>query len=104
MIVAYTIGNTKSYDRALTDDLEHAEKVGKNYDYEGGYIWKTFEEANTFINSEAFLQINWGDEYLRHPEDFSVYKVYLSNGYDDISSTPGKDGEYYLLVNSRFNK
>lgn len=103
-IIAFTIGNTKSYDKALLTDPDNCRKVGKCDDYEGGYIWKTEKEALDFIWSEEFLKIDWGDNLTRPPEKFSVYKVELANGWDDVSPIPGKDGVLCLLTDSRFYK
>ena len=104
MIVAYTIGNTKSYDEALVSDPYHCQKIGKKHDYDGGWIWKTAEEAEAFIHSEEFLKIDWGDGKARTPNKFSVYKVMLVHGWDDVSPIPGEDGIYNLLVDSEFRK
>jgi hypothetical protein len=105
MIIAFTIGHTKSYDRALAEGpSERCLKMGAHDNYAGGYIWKTEEEAEAFIYSQAFLDLDWGDGLLRPPENFSVYKVELVNGWKDVSPVPGKDGIYHLLVNSRFYK
>lgn len=105
MIVAFTIGHTKNYDKILTEYLpEECRKLGAQDDYEGGWIWKTAEEAEAFIHSEAFLKLDWGDDIPRPAEAFSVYKVELVNGEQDISPIPGKGGIYHLLVNSRFYK
>jgi hypothetical protein len=105
MIVAFTIGHTKSYDQTLAEYLpEECRKLGAQDDYEGGWIWKTAAEAEAFIHSEDFLQVNWGDGKFRSPENFSVYKVELVNGYQDISPIIDKDGIYNLLVSSRFYK
>lgn len=104
MIVAFTIGDTLSYDQALNDDPEHCIKIGAWKDYEGGWIWRTAEEAQAFISSSEFLTVDWGDGRTRNPNNFSVYKVHLLNGWDDISPIPGKDGIYHLLVDSRFSK
>jgi hypothetical protein len=99
MIVAYTLGKTESYDQALA--TEPPEKCVK---MEGGWIWRSVEEAEAFLWSEDFLKVDWGDNILRPPEKFSVYKIELVNGWQDVSPIPGKDGIYHLLVNSRFYK
>lgn len=104
MIIAFTVGNTSSYDRSLAEDLEHCFKLGKRDDYDGGWIWKNAEEAEAFIQSPEFLKINWGDDIPRPPEKFSVYKVELVNGWNDVSPIPGEDGIYNLLIDSRFYK
>jgi hypothetical protein len=105
VIVAFTIGHTKSYDQSLAECLpEECMKTGAHDDYEGGWIWKTAKEAEDFIHSENFLKVDWGDNIPRPPEKFSVYRVELVNGWDDVSPVPGKDGVFHLLVSSRFYK
>lgn len=112
MIVAFTIGNTKSYDQSIQDDPNNCFKIGirsvddngKTWDYDGGWIWKTESEAQIFINSKEFLEVDWGDGLPRDPKKFSVYKVLLVNGWNDVSSEPGKDNIHHLLVDSRFTK
>ena len=103
-MIAFTIGNTKSYEEAFRNHPNDAFKLGKTDDYEGGFIWKTAAEAEDFIRSPAFLKIDWGDGRPRLPEDFSVFRVFLANGYEDISAVPNEDGAHYLLVNSRFDR
>lgn len=104
MIIAHTIGHTTSYEQCLKSSPDRAYKMGQHEDYEGGWIWKTAEEAEIFINSPAFLKVNWGDGKSRDPKDFSVFKVELVNGWDDVSAIPGEDGVYNLLVDSKFSK
>jgi hypothetical protein len=103
-MIVYTIGNTESYESVLKSTPGDAYKVGKRDDYEGGWIWETPEKAQTFIDSPAFLKVEWGDNKPRAPQNFSVYKVELVNGWKDISPVPGEDGVYNLLVDSKFSK
>ena len=58
--IAYTIGNRKGYDRdLLSPDVVAGEravrKMGRSEEegdpYEGGWIWRTREEAQAFIDS-----------------------------------------------------
>lgn len=104
MIVAYTIGHTESYNKALSEDPEHCFKLGETEDYQGGWIWETAKEAAAFIFSEGFLAVDWGDGKSRDPKNFSVYKVQLYNGWDDVTKVPGKDGIYHLKIDSKFTK
>lgn len=104
MIIAYTIGHTNSYNTALANDPDNCFKLGETEDYQGGWIWKTAKEATSFIFSKEFLEVDWGDGQPRAPENFLVYKVYLVNGWDDVTPVPGKDGIYHLRVDSRFSK
>jgi hypothetical protein len=110
MIIVYTIGDTKSYDQALSSvsNPQYVYKLGAYAEeygsYEGGCIWKTPQEAEAFIHSPTFLQIDWGDGKSRDPKDFSVYQVGLVNDWSDISANTGENGYYYLLVDSRLSK
>jgi len=104
MIVAFTIGHTESYNKALAEDPDHCFKLGETEDYQGGWIWKTAKEAAAFIFSKEFLAVDWGDGLPRDPKKFSVYKVYLVNGWDDVTPVPGQDGIYHLKVDSKFSK
>jgi|SRR5665213_3461961 len=100
MIIAYTIGHTENYLKALKENNGDVKKVGKTAGYPGGWIWRTIEEAKSFIASPDFLKVDWGDGKVRNPERFSVFKVRLENGWDDVSSMPGEDGVYNLLIDS----
>lgn len=105
MITAYTIGHTESYYNVLKSAPNDAYKMGKREGtYDGGWIWKTAEEAKAFIDSHVFLKVEWGDNKPRAAKDFSVFKVELINGWDDVSPVPGEDGVYHLLVDSKFSK
>lgn len=104
MIIAFTIGHTNSYNKALIDHPDDCFKLGETKDYQGGWIWKTAKEATKFIYSKAFLEVDWGDGEARDPNNFSVYKVYLANGWEDVTQVPGKDGIFHLKINSRFSR
>ena len=101
-IICFTVGHTDSYNKALLDDPEKCFKLGVTKDYQGGWIWKTAKEAEAFIFSKEFLSVDWGDGKSRDPQKFSVYKVLLVNGWDDVNAVVGKDNTYHLLVDSRF--
>lgn len=81
MITAFTIGHTKSYNQGLLEN-PHLTKIGKTEDYDGGWVWKTVEEAQAFIWSQDFLKIDWGDGKPRDPENFSVFGLILSSWED----------------------
>jgi hypothetical protein len=104
MIVAYTIGHTDSYNKALVEHPDECFKLGETKDYQGGWIWKTSKEAAAFIYSQAFLDVDWGDGQKRDPKKFSVYKVTLANGWSDVTPVPGKDGIFHLKIDSKFSK
>lgn len=104
MIVAFTIGHTGSYNKALAEDPDNCFKLGESKDYQGGWIWKTAKEATAFIYSKDFLEVDWGDGKPRDPINFSVFKVFLTNGWEDVTAVPGKDKIYHLKIDSRFSK
>lgn len=111
MIIAYTLGHTRSYNKSLNDEPDNCFKVGAHLPYEegdepyeGGWIFKTPEEAKQFLWSKTFLDVNWGDDIPRPPKDFSIYKVILENDYNDISKEKGSDGVFHLLKTSKFEK
>lgn len=104
MITAYTIGHTDSYNKALAEHPDECFKLGESKDYQGGWIWKTAKEATAFIFSKQFLTIDWGDSQPRNPEKFSVFKVFLTNGWDDVSTVPGINGVFHLKIDSKFAK
>lgn len=81
-MIAYTIGHIKNYEKVIADHPDDHFKAGAFDDYDGGYIWKTREEAKAFIDSTDFLKVNWGDNLPRHPKDFSVFQVHLESWSD----------------------
>ena len=96
--LAYTVGRTSSYDKCLVDDKpEEMKKLGKRLPgtdfpcgYEGGWVWKTAEEADSFrLNSLNNFEPNWDFK------DFSVYEIELTIGWyiDTIFA-----GEYSNLL------
>lgn len=92
---AFTLGHTKSYNQAI---LENAKKLGKTENYEGGWIWKTAEQARVFLNSPAFLEVDWGDGKRRDPASFSVYGLIVDWDNDVVFNEPS--GVYLLLTDS----
>lgn len=104
MIIAYTIGHTESYNKALAENPDECFKLGETEDYQGGWIWKKAKDAAEFLFSKEFLAVDWGDGKPRDPKNFSVYKVQLSNGWADVTPVPGQDNIYHLLVDSKFTK
>jgi hypothetical protein len=94
---AFTVGYAKVYD----EGLEHPAptnpntKLGRRDDYEGGWIWRTPQEAATFLKSSAFAHAFPG----RDPNEFAVYRLELPTGWDaDVSVEPHtSDGVHRLL-------
>lgn len=84
-MVAYTIGSTKSYDQALSEE-PRVQKLGAYEDYEGGWVWKTTTEAHTFIVNTTL------------PFNASVYELQLPTSWEvDVSPTCADDGVHRLL-------
>lgn len=87
MNVAYTVGRLVSYKEAIR---QGAKKLGRTNDYQGGWVWPTFELAEA------------GLKELLAP-DFGVYKLSLPNGWDiDVSKEHANDADtaFYLLNDS----
>ena len=89
-IVAYTIGNAISYDRDLAaQDL--VTKIGKTVnipdepDYLGGWAWRTYQEAQQFIDSRNDLGFV-----------AKVYGLILPNDWG-TDTYLGSDGVHHLL-------
>jgi hypothetical protein len=99
-MIAYTIGNTKNYNQSLKENPpETCLKVGRGEGYQGGWVWLTKEEAQSFIDSEDFLKVVWGDGKPRNPKDFQPYGLRLVNDFDDIVK---ENNQYFLLKDSQF--
>lgn len=98
MILGYTIGSTKSYNEAFLTD-PNIKKVGKSENYDGGWIWKTQEDASNFLNSIEFLKIDWGDNQSRDPHNFSIYGVII-NSWEDDTYLNEKDHQLHLLTDA----
>jgi GNAT superfamily N-acetyltransferase len=96
MNVAYTIGAERSYDEDLaTEDPAQNTKMGQREDddgfYEGGWVWRTAEEAGTFIEQHK-------DDLLSNTK-YAVYKLALPNDWNtDVNPEKGPDG-VHLLIN-----
>lgn len=98
---AYTVGYAKSYDEALARPTEENPntKLGRRTDYGGGWVWRTPEEAATFLTTDGFARAFPG----RDPKEFSVYRLELPAGWEiDVSSVPHPgDGVHRLLNDAR---
>ena len=81
-MIVYTVGHTSSYNKGLCEE-PILTKVGKTDDYEGGWIWKTPEDAENFLNSDLWNTIDWGDNKPRDAKKFSVYCVELPNSWEE---------------------
>ena len=94
METAYTIGFTKSYDYNLSE-IDDCKKLGKQEisedypdGYDGGWVFKSIQEANDFIKKEKLI-------------GFSVYQLELPTSWDvDVNKIIGDDGAFNLLNNS----
>src|SRR6266699_3650809 len=97
-MIAYTVGHTASYHEVITTE-PNPTKIGCTSDYEGGWVWRSIEEAQTFLNSDAWFQVDWGDGKLRDPKQFSAYGVVLPNGWEQDVIV--EDGMGHLLVDAK---
>lgn len=78
----YTVGETEIYLKSFVNVYpERPRKLGRSECYEGGSVWKTYEEA------------------MNHcPKGYSVFGV---NANWDNDTTPSNDGDWNnLLVDS----
>jgi hypothetical protein len=66
---AYTIGRTTVYERGIYTP-------GGVKKAEGGWVWKTIQQAQYFIDNQMQqMEPSW------KPEDFSVYELCLPNNW-----------------------
>lgn len=80
----YTIGYTKSYEKSF-EDHSIVFKKGRDKDYEGGSVWKTYEEA-----------------VREKPEGYSVYGVLADWETETI---PSEGNSWHcLLVDAKLEK
>lgn len=97
--VAFTVGNTHSYDLALYEALEDdpVKKVGRNNglydDYGGGWVWATEQEAADFLQSSQF-----DATFPGRASEFAVYRLELPTDWDtDVTTETEDDGVHRLL-------
>jgi len=82
---AYTIGLEINYD-ILLNNTTPAIKLGKTDYYDGGWVWKSFDDAYKFS--------------LSYP-GFAAYLIELPGTWDEcVSQVPASDGVHNLLKNS----
>lgn len=97
---AYTIGNAEWYDPRLAQDVPTM-KLGYRAPtppepgrsgfppYPGGWVWKTYEEAEEF-------------RVLMREDSYGVYEIELAGPWETVvSSEPDKHGQHNLLVDAR---
>jgi hypothetical protein len=91
---AFTIGRTTSYDKEIAK--HSTTKLGRDDTYPGGWVWRTAQEAEQFIENELKTLVpDW------KPKDFSVYELELSTGWEvDVTKTPADDGVHNLINNA----
>lgn len=90
---AFTVGNERSYDQALSSPSPvHKLGVRPEWDppYEGGWVWRTAEEALAFL---AENPVPWPP---------GVYELVLPSGWDeDVLPEPdSQDGVHRLRNDS----
>jgi len=97
--IAYTVGLVSSYEAAIDELAAKGEKVKKTGrmpedNYEGGWIWRTREEAQAFLGSEPAM---W-----KVDREFKVYGVLLTGTWEtDVSPEVYEDGVHRLWVTSK---
>lgn len=94
-IDAYTIGYEPSYEKALRENPRVA-KVGKQEGYGGGIVWKTANNAATFLVAPEWDEIDWGDGKPRDASKFRVYGLELQGDWNS-DTYEGRNGQRYLL-------
>jgi len=69
----YTIGRTELYEVTFANATEECppKKIGSTFEYEGGIVWQTKEEAQQAANHQD--------------EDYSVYGV-LADWEEDVEN------------------
>ena len=91
LLAGYTIGRKDVYDSNIKDcesTLDVLIRMGASDSYRGGWMWKTEQEAREFIETSNLITF-----------EADVYGVHLFGGWhNDVSSEPGEDGAYSLLV------
>ncbi len=98
-MIAYTIGSTQNYNLAIQQD-PNVTKIGRTLDYKGGWVWRTKEEASSFIQSVDFNKVDWEDGLPRDPKNFSVYGLKLSSWEEDVYFSD-EDKQNYLLHDAK---
>ena len=94
MAPAFTLGNKSSYDRDLAANQDNT-KLGARPDdvppYEGGWVWRTAEDAQAFIPL-ARLILNC---------EPAVYTLELPADWEtDVSLTPHPEDGVHRLLNA----
>lgn len=80
----YTLGRTTNYNKYLRENPE-AEKLGRTDDYPGGSVWRTQEEAQTYVDGLPNAPCpEWS------AADFSVYGVEADWEVDTYQEDPAK--------------
>jgi len=104
--IAYTVGLASSYEAAIDELAAKGEKVQKmgrlpasegpdGEAYEGGWIWRTQEEAQAKLNEPEAEKYTLGRE-------FRVYGVLLTGTWEtDVSPEVYEDGVHRLWVSSK---
>jgi GNAT superfamily N-acetyltransferase len=99
----FTLGHTKSYDESLMVE-PIVMKTGRNISYEGGWVWSTPQAARDFLYSKQFLNVDWGDNKQRNPDNFSIYVLKINNWSEDISELDSLGNKHLLHDAQIINK
>ncbi len=95
--VAYTIGNKSSYDHSLAINVppNFVKKIGKIKGYDGGWCWKTYQDALNYKNSHS--EVDLGEDGKMDMGLFDIYRLELQNGWEEDVALD-KSGEYHTLL------
>ena len=98
---AYTIGNSVAYDAHLAKG-EPVHKLGRCEGYDGGWVWRTREEAQAFIDAPDSVLYSYPDF---QGMKFKVYGLKLTGTWEtDVTPEVGSDGIHHLIVDAELFK
>jgi hypothetical protein len=104
--IAYTVGLVSSYEPSIDEAAAKGETVHKTGrmpedNYEGGWIWRTREEAQAKIDNPAITVNGKPDEWTQG-KVFKVYGVLMEGTWEtDVSPEVYADGVHRLWVTSK---
>ena len=91
---AFTVGLKASYDWSLEHEPV-VRKMGREPDYDGGWVWRTREEV------ESFLGPGHKYDFGRGPVVCGIYGLILENGWElDVSAEPHPEDGVHRLINT----
>lgn len=82
-MIAYCLGHRKSYDLYLQTDKNPC-KLGRRDDYEGGTVWLTLEEVNSYLSEAITNNISFSiNNNPCSASEFSIYELELPGTYKE---------------------